>query len=469
MPIRVRLALIHASLLTAALLTFAVVLRALLVRNLYTELDTEIVSIAKGTAQLLEFEIAEADREGEANLSPHFFELESLAQGLHLQLLDPQRRTVFISTNLNGARLWDESVPPPRASALDTFHHRALGRLRRYVFVARSTRGPFTVITAKSLADVDRAVRALHRLLLFVLLFALAFVGFIGYALAGRALRPVADITATAQAIRFGDLSRRIALQGPPDELKRLADAFDEMIASLEQLLNAQRRFLADASHELRTPLTVILSALQVSLRTRDPDREGPERRRNPLRETLQVVYEEARHMKRLVDDLMTLSRADIGEQPLQRAPLSLDDLLKEVCEAAQWMMDNRCLELQVDEEVTLMADADRLKQLVMNLLDNAVKNTPPHGIIFVGLHTQQGHAIVTVSDNGEGIPPEHLPHIFDRFYRVDEARSRENGGSGLGLAICRWIAQAHGGALTVCSEVGRGTTFVLSLPLDSS
>ncbi len=468
MTLRLRLTLIYAGLLAGALLTFAVVLRALLVRNLYTELDAEIVSLAKGTGQLLEFEIAEADREGELNIAPHFFELESLAQGLYLQLLDPQRRTVFVSTNLNTERLWEEGAPPPRAAALNTFHHRALGHLRRYAHVVRSTRGPFTVITAKSLARVDRAISALHRLLFFTLPFALALVGFIGYALAGRALRPVADITATAQAIRSGDLSRRIALQGPPDELKRLADTFDEMIAAIEQLLNTQRRFLADASHELRTPLTVILSALQVSLRARPADKEGTAEVQNQWRETLRVVYEEARRMKRLVDDLMTLSRADIGEQPLQHAPLSLDDLLKEVCEAAQWMMGSRRLEIQADEEVMVVADADRLKQLMMNLLDNAVKHTPPDGIVFVGLHTQKDHAVVMVSDNGVGIPLQHLPHVFDRFYRVDRARSRDNGGAGLGLAICRWIAQAHNGTLAVCSEEGRGTTFTLSLPLSS-
>jgi len=457
--VRLRLTLIYAALLAGALLTLAGVLRVLLVRNLYTELDTEIVSVTRGAGHLLGFEIAEAEQKGESHIPPHFFELESLGQGLYLQLLDPQRRTVFVSANLNGARLWEEGMSLPRAAALDTFPHRALGRLRRYALVVHTPRGTFTVITGKSLAGVDRAVHALHRLLLFALPCALALVGFIGYALAGRVLRPVADITATARAIRSGDLSRRIALEGPPDELKRLADTFDEMIASIEQLVNMERRFLADASHELRTPLTVILSALQVSLRARNAGVQS-------LRETLRVVYGEAQRMKRLVDDLMTLARADIGEQPLQRAPLSLGDLLQEVCEAAQWMMGNRRLELQADEEVTVVADADRLKQLTLNLLDNAAKHTPPDGIVLVGLHRQHKHAVVTVSDNGEGIPPEHLPHIFDRFYRGDNARSRANSGSGLGLSICRWIAQAHGGTLTVCSETGRGTTFTLTLPL---
>ena len=183
----------------------------------------------------------------------------------------------------------------------------------------------------------------------------------------------------------------------------------------------------------------------------------------------MRAAHEEAQRMKRLVDGLMTLARADAGELPLQREPVQLDDLLKEVSESAQWMMGKRQLLLDFNEEVTLTADADRLKQLVLNLLDNAVKHTPPHGEVRVALHTQGDHAFLTVSDNGEGIPPQHLPHIFERFYRVDKARSRETGDAGLGLAICRWIAEAHGGTLTARSEIGHGTTFTLSLPLSSS
>jgi signal transduction histidine kinase len=306
---------------------------------------------------------------------------------------------------------------------------------------------------------VENSISTLHRLLLLALPLLLLAVGSSGYLLAAQALRPVAAITDTARRIRAGDLSRRIALAGPRDELRRLADTFDAMIASLEQLVSAQRQFLADASHELRTPLTVICTALETRLRAREPDAAC-------LRETLQVVHTEARRMHRLVEDLLTLARADSGQLPLQLAPVQLEEVVKEACEAAEWMLERRRLRLDLQEDVTLTADAGRLRQLMLNLLANAAQHTPPHGEVHVVLQRGDGQAILTVRDNGEGIAPEHLPHVFERFYRADGARSPRQGGTGLGLAIGHWIAEAHGGTLVAASELGRGSTFTCSLPL---
>jgi heavy metal sensor kinase len=467
--LRLRLTLIYTALLTGAFLVFAVMLNALFTRSLRDGLEADLASDTQGAAHRLRSELAERQMEwafvgGVGRLSPILEEVEEfevLAQDTHLQILDPQGHTLFASRNLGDARLWQEQASAPHDSLRDSLDHPALGRLLRDTVPVETSQGNYTVVGAQSLIHVEQAQNTLLRLFLFTLPLTLALVAVLGYALAHRALRPIADITATAQAIRSGDLSRRIALQGPADELKRCADTFDEMVASIEKLVTSQRRFFADASHELRTPLTVVLSALEVNLEARDLD--APQ-----LRGAMRVMRDETQRMKRLVDDLMVLARAEVGEQALQREPMWLDDLLKDVCDAAQWMVGKRRLSLNVEEEVMLVADADRLKQLVLNLLDNAARHTPPEGEVAVALHRENGHALVTVHDNGEGIASEHLPHIFDRFYCADKARSRARGGAGIGLAICRWIAEAHGGSLTAQSEVGRGTTFALSLPISS-
>jgi signal transduction histidine kinase len=169
--------------------------------------------------------------------------------------------------------------------------------------------------------------------------------------------------------------------------------------------------------------------------------------------------------MKRLVDDLLTLARADAGEEVLHLETLALTPLLWEVYEQSQWLTNGHTLRLEVADELTVRGDADRLKQLLLNLLDNAFKHTPSPGTITLWARRQGEEVGFGVTDTGPGIPAEHLPHLFDRFYRVDKARSREQGGSGLGLAIGRWIAAAHGGRLEVQSEVGQGTTFTVLLP----
>jgi signal transduction histidine kinase len=161
----------------------------------------------------------------------------------------------------------------------------------------------------------------------------------------------------------------------------------------------------------------------------------------------------------------MLLARADVGEQPLHREPVDLACLVRETAESARWMMGNRAFRVEIEDAALVLGDADRLQQVMLNLLENAVKHTPGSAEIALTLASRNGSAVVTVADNGEGIPPEHLPKIFDRFYRVDGARSRERGGTGLGLAIGRWIAEAHGGTLRVASATGVGTVFTLTLP----
>jgi len=274
---------------------------------------------------------------------------------------------------------------------------------------------------------------------------------------AGRALSPIARLTETARAIAASrDLSRRVTATGR-DELGLLATTFNEMLDSIETAYRLQQRFVADASHELRAPLTAILGNLDLLRRRRDI----PEEERQ---EALEEAQREAARLSRLVADLLALARADAG-MPLVLRPLDLDAVVLEAFKEARALSAEHEFVLEPFEPVRVAGDGDRLKQLLLILLDNAIKYTPSGGRITVGLRGDGDRAEITVRDTGVGIPPEDLPHVFERFYRADPARSRDPGGTGLGLPIARWIVEQHEGDITLESEPGRGTTVRVLLP----
>ncbi|MDP2858756.1 MAG: ATP-binding protein [Bacillota bacterium] len=290
----------------------------------------------------------------------------------------------------------------------------------------------------------------------------LVVASFGGVFLAGRALSPIDNLTRLARYISAEDLGQRLNLRLPDDEVGRLARTFDEMIARLDDAFRRQRQFTADASHELRTPLTAIKGQIDVALqRQRDPA---------AYRQVLQVVNEEVDRMIRLVGSLLTLARADAGQIPLAFEAVSLPDVVGAAVEQVRPVAGERGIELQLvsSPAVTLRADEDLLLQLLLNLLDNAIKYTPAGGQVIVGWNVGAVQVELWVRDAGIGIASEHLPHLFDRFYRVDKARSRAEGGAGLGLAISRWIAEAHGGSISVESAPGEGSTFTVTLPIDN-
>jgi heavy metal sensor kinase len=289
---------------------------------------------------------------------------------------------------------------------------------------------------------------------------ALVIAGGGGVFLAGRALSPIDRLTRVARRITAEDLSQRLNLRLPDDEVGRLASTFDEMIARLDEAFRKQRQFTADASHELRTPLTAIKGQTEVALQ-RDRDAEA-------YREVLRKVNGEVDRMIRLVGSLLTLARADAHQIPVGRESVDLGSVISDAVEQVRPAAEEKTIALDVrsNSRIKLKADQDLLLQLMLNLLDNSVKYTPGGGRIQVACRTANGQAEVTVSDTGPGIPAEHLPHIFDRFYRVDKARTRAEGGAGLGLSISQWIAKAHGGTLHVESTPGRGSKFTVLLPV---
>jgi len=320
---------------------------------------------------------------------------------------------------------------------------------------------PSLLIIARSTKQIDQALHGLVRTLIIAVPLALALAAGGGIFLARRALKPVDKIAQTAQKIGEGDLSQRINVN-TKDELGRLAATLNEMIGRLEKAFQRQKQFTSDASHELRTPLAVIEAESTLALQKERPPSD--------YRQSLEIVSREARQMSSLIDQLLTLARADAGKEQWNFAEVELGKLITNLSIDVEVLCQEKGLSFQLGQTQDLVVKGDeaRLRELFMNLLDNAIRYTSAPGTISLSLRREGQMAVVAITDTGIGIPAEDIPFIFERFYRVDKSRSRAEGGSGLGLAICRHIVEAHGGKIEVESQVGAGSTFSVWLPLQS-
>ena len=271
---------------------------------------------------------------------------------------------------------------------------------------------------------------------------------------------PLAALSETARKVNPGNLSRQ-RLFAPPDapELAQLANTFNELLDRVEAAHVSQHRFVADASHELRTPLTILRGEIDVALR----------RPRSPQEyaEVLQSSREEIERLSRLTDNLLTLARADAGETLVRREPVDMTMVARDICRKLATLSEQRKVPLtcEASEQAFVSGDAVALAQIVFNLVENALRYTTPGESTTVRVVVIEGEVVVEIEDHGSGIGAEHLPHLFERFYRVDKARSREFGGVGLGLSIVKTLAEAHGGSIEVRSVVGQGSTFTVRLP----
>ena len=313
---------------------------------------------------------------------------------------------------------------------------------------------------------VGRVTRNIHQILslfrLVIVWSALAVVvlaGFGGSYLSKRILKQVDHITDIAREIGEGDLGRRIDIRSE-DEMGKLAGTLNWMIARLDSAFRKQRQFAADASHELRTPLAIIQAESSLAL--------DKKRTQSEYRKSLELVSQEVAYMGEIIGKLLLLARSDAAEGPVNFQEINVKDLLKELSSDLASLAQEKGLVFtfgQLDD-LTVKGDRVKLRQLFLNLLDNAIRYTPSGGAVSGSLVRKNGNAFVTICDTGVGIPAEHLPFVFDRFYRVDKARSQDDGGSGLGLAIANTIAKLHGGEIQVESQVGKGSAFYVTLPL---
>ena len=362
----------------------------------------------------------------------------------------------------------EQSVPerPTNATAESRFDSRRLpliGRQRMLTRALDATGSRFDVVLMLPMDEVHEELRGLAAVLLAVLPISLLLAGGIGYALARRALAPVERIRQATDEITAEQLGRRLDMPNPNDELGRLAKTINAMIARLQQSFAEIRRFTADASHELRTPISVIRAEAEVAMH-QPPDAED-------FQALAGSILEECEHLTKLTDQLLTLSREDAGLVPLESQPVDLAPLAADATEMMRPLAEAKQQTLTLDSPTTAIVtgDAERLREVLYNLLENAIKYTPSQGRIEVAVTEQSGMVAVAIHDTGIGIDADHLPRVFDRFYRVDKSRSREAGGTGLGLSIVQSIVSAHSGRVEISSTPSEGTTCTVLLPRTGS
>ena len=483
LSIRGRLTFWYTANLAATLLVLAGVAYFLLMRSLWHDVDTTLQSVAKAVAQSVQRQVVGSVPPDMDELLHRYFGPSFVDR--FYQFLDPRGQVDPRLPQLRNAPhavspqalknategyATFETVPGPGEFPVRilTFPIVAAGRMTNALQVGFSLEGLY------------RARENFFWALATLVPLALVLAGGGGWLLARRALRPVDQMTQAARRIGAERLAERLEGAATDDELGRLARTLNEMLARIEAGFAQVRRFSADASHELRTPLTVMKGEIEVALRSaRDPVE---------YQRVLASALEEVERMARLVDELLLLSRADAGALHWERQPVELDHLVEEMAKQGEVLGRARDVAVRIQhlEPLIVEGDGHRLKQLLLNLVDNAVKYTPSGGHVALSLRqaigqpgTQSnrqiaqlpdcppaGWAEIAVQDSGVGIPAEALPRIFERFYRADDARSREVGGAGLGLCIAKTIAEAHGGTIEVQSEPGAGSRFAVVLPL---
>jgi heavy metal sensor kinase len=457
LPIRWRLTGWYASLMAVALIIFGggvyIALRIVLYQNLemtvrdQTDLALSTVQIGADGQQLSVDPAAMADFRG----SQHF-----------IRLIGMDRHVISdTSPTLGGVPIDDGQVSNALSgdSGLETVKSQHDTFVVATAPIHDASRRIVGVLqTGASRSGVDEDLR--HLLLALTIAAPLVLIAAAGggYILAGRALAPVAEITKMAAGISAADLHARIDLPLPDDELGRLASTFNAMLSRIEDAFERQRRFTGDAAHELRTPLSLMRSQVDLSLaRPRDAA---------DYREALEGIDADLGRLTGLIGTLLTLARSDTGRLAIEHVAIDLADTIAVILEQYTTIASEAGIRL-CDESscAPLIGDDDLLVQVLVNLLDNAIAHTPAGGEITVGSRTETGAVRFWVHDQGCGIPEEHLPRIFDRFYRVDESRQRSRGGAGLGLSICRAIIDAHGGRIEVVSKEGGGTKVDVILP----
>lgn len=462
MSIRLRLTLLFAALLVGAGLVRSVLVLGGLSETLWQTKVTDARNKVQQVQDYLHDLEAETARAGTGPVrldSPEALPRAFSDDGSYLQLTDLDGQVLKKSPNLGNQRLPEPVEAGERAIDLPLPHLFESPKvlLASEPLVLSQGKKIGWVQAAYSLQGRQQTLERLGILELATLVASAALALALGYFFAGRALRPVASITSEVRAWTHDDLDRRLSVGPPPhDEIDELALTFNALFDRLGATFEAQRRFVADASHELKSPLTAIRGNLQLLQRR-------PEATREQHAAWLQAGLREVDRLTRLVNELLDLALTEAAPD-MRRERIDLNTLAHEVAEQFHALGDRVSEQLSAPP-LWAEGDPDRLRQALINLVDNAVRATRSGGRVIVRAAREGGSALLQVVDTGPGIPPDAQPHLFERFYRVDRARHRDEGGTGLGLAITEAIALAHGGTLEVQSELGKGAVFTLRLP----
>jgi heavy metal sensor kinase len=463
--VRARLTLFSVVVLAAALVLVGGLIYALLARALYNRTDDSLQALVDIATTSLRNDLAEGQDVADAARSTAA-ELSSRQQMLAVydgagRLLAEGGRDDDLELALPAL----ESIPTDETLLLTVAEARDADDRHRLA-LRRATLSPaarYVIVAGSSLEPIDEELESLRGILAYIVPIALLLAGAGGWFLARQSLAPVAAMAERARRIGVEDLSGRLPIANPRDELGALAATFNDLLGRLEASLTQQRQFMADASHELRTPVATARTAASVML-------QQPRRDEQEYRDTLAIIEQQTTRLSRIVEDMFTLARADAGNYPVRRTPMYLDEVIEEVVRAARVLAASTQvgIEVRAAGSAAFTGDEELVRRLIVNLLDNAVRHAPAGTSVVVELQPQGDGYAISISDRGSGIPAAIQPHLFERFYRGDDARARTDGGgggAGLGLALARWIANIHGGDVRLAASSDRGTTFTAVLP----
>lgn len=463
--IRTRLTFWYVTLLTVSLVAFGIVFSFTLSKIFIYRVDGQITSIANMMPHAIVKPQGQFLLPGDFDIIlERFFGIRTT--GKFIQVLDPHGKIVASSSNLEGMSLPLSPESYKSALNMDTTYE-VLRRKGRYPI--RVVTKPFflkehglvaIVQVGSSLEVMEETLNSLARIFILLVIASVVIASAFGMFLARKALNPVSEITGLARRIGAENLNERINVSTPKDEIGMLATTINDMFERLEKSFMQIQQFTADASHELKTPLTILKGEMEIALRSED----DPEY----MKETLESGLEEIDRMSYIVRNLLDLTKIDVEKEAVTKTRVRLDEVMTERIEHFRRLAEEKGVELKVTNKTPAVVCGDpvRVGQLIFNLIDNGIKYTNAGGSVEVSVETGTDTAVVKVRDTGAGISKEDLPYIFDRFYRVDKARTRDVGGAGLGLSICKVIAESMGGKIDAVSSRGKGSTFIVRVPL---
>lgn len=438
--------------LAFGLIAFSVAAWFAMRASLYHAIDDELQDRVRGVATFMDHQIASLSI---PEIRDEFREHSVLGPGGDLfQVCDERGEWLYRSVPLENS---DLAIPLPGTLAVPAFQNQQVGQhmLRFYserIVVHGKT---YTVQVTALMNEGFEALNRFRSILFFATPLLLIVASAVGYWLSTRALAPFDEISLAAQRIGIENLADRLPVPNTGDQLQRLSETLNATFSRLETSVGRVKQFTADASHELRAPISLIRTTAEVTLQSERPASE--------YRKALEEILEESERTSQVVDSLMLLARTDSSKEILDLVPIDAREVIRGAIEQGEKLARNRRLTFTVNvqrEPLLIRADADALRRALFILIDNALKYTPEGGTVTVGLERRDGYAVASVSDTGIGIARQDIPLVFDRFWRADKARSREEGGAGLGLSIAKWIVDTHGGSIEVESEIDKGSTF---------